>query len=1036
MYNLTIVSRCIKKSKENTREILDAYGIRIGQKTWTVRISETGKKVLFEKLSSSATKNTAVAVYDNKSIEPIAIFGSKKYFFHGQTSIETESEEEDNISYLQKFHRKIISTAAYLHDIGKSSTIFQEYIKSKNKASAPDKKINHDFFSFLIFHSILEHIEKGEELSFSIKPIKIDTKKLSFVDIVSLLILSHHKMFFRNKNLIKLNIENKKDIYNGYSGKIDHCFSKEQIQNLVSRIKNDLQEIKHMADNLKISPSTEFLEYIIQEGRLCIMVADHNMSKQAIENEEENLKNIKPDDILAKSKGYGSQELFSHLKEVEEESIKIYDTLHSALLPGISKNSIQSLIAPTSNEKFKWQNQALNILTTNHNPKNGLFSVITSSTGSGKTIGVAKICLGIQAHNDENIRFTTALGLRNLTLQTGDEYGKIINENSVLTQIGSKIAKQLNSDGIDDNEDIGIPPSFAYSNGENIISKTFHSTLKGPISNDYITYPAVVSTIDYLITGTDFRTSSFIFSHLRIMNSDLILDEVDGYNLEDLKTIIRLCYLTGLYGKRIYLSTATASPAIIEALFNGYYNGYSAYCSAYKKENKIDTFFISNYKQKNSSDSIQMFKEICDTDSFNDFNSTFIKSIIETQTDIQQRKVEIRDISIKKGTFWSSILELHNNNSEKHNDSHCSVGMIRVAKIYQGFELLSHLRKTAQDYEKTNPNIKINIVFYHGKMFLGTRSYLEKAMDIGLNRKKDKNGQFPKHINNILFKKTLKDESIEQVINIFIVTPIEEVGRDHDFDWAIVEPSSVRSIIQTIGRVNRHRFIDYSNKKANVFIMKENFNLQSLSKKNALVYSMPGYESQGNIFEDQFGNRDFKSLFISKNGSVCDFNAFEVMNPSSTLSILEKEIINQELLKYLKAFNITAAKASRLSCDFKNKEKCGVFTDFRSSLVEEDTFILGEDKNNGLPTLFKYNSSFEKEEMSELYEKKHYDHNSYNFNFIDLNEEEYINKINEKVNDPDELWSVKQSQLKTNEKLLFSLYLGVIKMKNLTKNLI
>ncbi len=38
-----------------------------------------------------------------------------------------------------------------------------------------------------------------------------------------------------------------------------------------------------------------------------------------------------------------------------------------------------------------------------------------------------------------------------------------------------------------------------------------------------------------------------------------------------------------------------------------------------------------------------------------------------------------------------------------------------------------------------------------------------------------------------------------------IATPVEEVGRDHDFDWAIIDASSVQSIVQTAGRVNRHR---------------------------------------------------------------------------------------------------------------------------------------------------------------------------------------------------------------------------------------
>lgn len=42
---------------------------------------------------------------------------------------------------------------------------------------------------------------------------------------------------------------------------------------------------------------------------------------------------------------------------------------------------------------------------------------------------------------------------------------------------------------------------------------------------------------------------------------------------------------------------------------------------------------------------------------------------------------------------------------------------------------------------------------------------------------------------------------------IVVATPVEEVGRDHDFDWAVLEPSSAQSLVQAAGRVNRHRFL-------------------------------------------------------------------------------------------------------------------------------------------------------------------------------------------------------------------------------------
>ena len=50
-------------------------------------------------------------------------------------------------------------------------------------------------------------------------------------------------------------------------------------------------------------------------------------------------------------------------------------------------------------------------------------------------------------------------------------------------------------------------------------------------------------------------------------------------------------------------------------------------------------------------------------------------------------------------------------------------------------------------------------------------------------------------------------ENYPQQDHIFIVfgTAVTEVGRDHDYDWAIAEPSSMRSLIQLAGRLQRHR---------------------------------------------------------------------------------------------------------------------------------------------------------------------------------------------------------------------------------------
>lgn len=74
---------------------------------------------------------------------------------------------------------------------------------------------------------------------------------------------------------------------------------------------------------------------------------------------------------------------------------------------------------------------------------------------------------------------------------------------------------------------------------------------------------------------------------------------------------------------------------------------------------------------------------------------------------------------------------------------------------------------------------------------------------------------------------------------------IEETGRDHDYDWAILEPATARSLVQAVGRVKRHREIEATH--FNVQLMSKPIkaidNEQSLG--NDLCWNNPGLENEG-----------------------------------------------------------------------------------------------------------------------------------------------------------------------------------------------
>ncbi len=80
------------------------------------------------------------------------------------------------------------------------------------------------------------------------------------------------------------------------------------------------------------------------------------------------------------------------------------------------------------------------------------------------------------------------------------------------------------------------------------------------------------------------------------------------------------------------------------------------------------------------------------------------------------------------------------------------------------------------------------------------RSGIEARLDRLLNRKQPEALFDDQEMRHWLDQHDEPDQ-----IFIVLATPVAEVGRDHDYDWAIVEPSSVRSIIQLAGRVRRHR---------------------------------------------------------------------------------------------------------------------------------------------------------------------------------------------------------------------------------------
>ena len=126
-----------------------------------------------------------------------------------------------------------------------------------------------------------------------------------------------------------------------------------------------------------------------------------------------------------------------------------------------------------------------------------------------------------------------------------------------------------------------------------------------------------------------------------------------------------------------------------------------------------------------------------------------------------------------------------------------SFGVVRVANIVLCVALAKYFMEC--DWPD---DVDVKIMAYHSQQVLLLRHEQEKHLDRTLKRKESADAE-PDAFNNSIIRKHLDSSTSKQMLFVLVATPVEETGRDHDFDWAVVEPSSYRSIIQLAGRV-RH----------------------------------------------------------------------------------------------------------------------------------------------------------------------------------------------------------------------------------------
>jgi len=915
---VTFVSQCEKKSLAKSRRVLDAFANRIGDNTWQTVITQEGLDAVKTLLRSTASKNTAVSCHWLRSrsrSELLWIVGNRGKF-NGQGVVPVNYTQKDNNLLMKDgtlwnnvdVIALLAGIAGLFHDFGKANILFQNKLNPKCKGKNWEP-YRHEWVSLRLFQAFvgkqtdeewlksLAGISEKDEAVILNRLIKDPAETInnpfsdlpSTAKLVAWLIISHHRLPSYPQNRannapsfehINQWLDKAFDSLWNSANSLDDWGKQEKINNwvfpngtpLLSKTWRDkAKSLATRALHCKQLSQQNWFDnrFTAHLARLVLMLADHFYSASGV--------TISWQDQRYKS--YANTEGGVLKQKLDEHNIGVASNAYllARKIPSLKENLPtlgydRKFTQQTKVKKFFWQNKAYNLAKglSNQSDNHGFFGINMASTGLGKTLSNARIMYALSG-DKKGCRFNVALGLRTLTLQTGDALAERLklDKTELAVLIGSQAVKRLHENGQQNNSAEAKENELKGSESlESLFSKELHVEYKGALNDGVLSKwlgknsklekllnaPVLVSTIDYLIPATEgTRGGKQIAPMLRLLTSDLVLDEPDDFGLEDLPALCRLVNWAGVLGSRVLLSTATMPPALAYALFEAYQAGRRDFTLVNGDLGITDTVCCAWFDEFDCT-----ANSIDDKDKFKENHSAFVeKRILKLSKDKQAlRKARLLPITCVKpeealeaisSTIHGAIHQLHHEHHQNHTaGKKVSIGLVRMANINPLVAVAKKLFLLApQD------DFHIHYCIYHSQFPLAVRSHIEQKLDAALTRHNEDDLWLQEEI-----KQAIETKPEKHHVFVVLATSVAEVGRDHDYDWAIAEPSSMRSLIQLAGRIQRHR--KQEPQAENLLILSQNFK----ALKNIIpAYCRPGFETENR----QFASHDLADLLKPKN---------------------------------------------------------------------------------------------------------------------------------------------------------------------------
>lgn len=627
-----------------------------------------------------------------------------------------------------------------------------------------------------------------------------------------------------------------------------HCW--ERIQRCAELIKDNLP-----ANALNSDPFGAALAFI---ARTALIAADYEISEQKQPSGNIRLHSAYANSAVVDGTLTYADTLGDHLLWVGRRSVSIMHLLihqqgelnaHYPSMPLLQRlQTLSALESPSEHLRFRWQDRLREKLEAQRS-NNPFFASVVGKTGSGKTRGNVMLMHSLC----QDMRFTCAIGLRSLVTQTYKSYQESFigfNQTDIALLIGESAANQgsagdsltgAGNDQVMDN--LALSGEYEIQGSTEALHPLAHLLHKTK-QRAMISSPVQIMTVDHIIPGASLGKGADIKVLIHLMGTDIVLDEIDDYPIDSMAALTRMAFISGLFGRRFVISSATASPIIQTSFQASWSNGIALHRILFNRDEMSSHRYLVSHVQGHEVIMVDQdadFSIVC-----SDFSSAVAREArgstahrVELCHVYQQHVTDIPWMRSSKAPiphpFYHDIASAYRLNDAQHD---CLVRTVKIAhslhhvehhsiRVSSGFvrfnQVASAQRLALMINEITDPDILYMPVCYHAHMTFADRQSTEDLLST-LNCRKDTTSVmgderiFGHHYAIKAIKRAIS-EGKSDIIFVLCTTQIIEVGRDHDYDWAILEPCSTRSMVQSCGRVWRHRIKRLEEGVPNVWLM-------------------------------------------------------------------------------------------------------------------------------------------------------------------------------------------------------------------------